>query len=191
MRSNRILVTAAMLTLAVTALRPGLAAGQDSGIGLPLGTAPEAPVIEDLDGNAVDLAQWVGKKPVLIEFWATWCPVCKALEPRLEQAFAQYGDRVEFLIVGVGVSQTPRQIRRHLEDHELPGRFLFDRRGAAARAFAAPTTSYIVVLDASGKVLYTGSGEEQPIGEALRKATQGNQTSAHQPLQTPFVKRFL
>lgn len=171
MRSNRILY-APLLALVAVMFVPRLAAGQDSGIGLAVGTMPEAPVVEDLDGNSIDLAQWIGKKPVLIEFWATWCPVCKALEPHLEEAKQQFGDRVEFLIIGVGVSQTPRQIRRHLEGHSLPGRVLFDRRGTAARAFAAPTTSYIVILDASGTVTYTGAGEDQPIMEAVRKASE-------------------
>jgi thiol-disulfide isomerase/thioredoxin len=157
-----------LVLVAVAAVSSPLAA-QESGIGLPTGSAPDAPTVEDLDGNAVDLSQWVGKKPVLVEFWATWCALCKALEPRLEAAHRQFGDRVEFLIIGVGVSQTPRSIRRHIEDHAPPGRMLFDRRGTAARAFAAPTTSYIVLLDAQGKVTYTGSGEDQPLLEAIGK----------------------
>lgn len=166
-RSVRVACAGWLVAVALAAAPP--AGAQESGIGLALGSVPESAAVEDLDGNAVDLAQWVGKKPVLIEFWATWCPICKALEPELEEARRQYGDRVEFLIIGVGVSQTPRSIRRHVEEHAPPGRVLFDRRGAAARAFAAPTTSYIVVLDAQGKVTYTGSGEEQPIVEAVRK----------------------
>jgi thiol-disulfide isomerase/thioredoxin len=165
------LVRAGSLVLALGSIASP-ATAQESGIGLATGAVPEPPTVEDLDGNAVDLSQWVGKKPVLVEFWATWCPLCKALEPRLEEARKQYGDRVEFLIIGVGVSQTPRQIRRHIAEHAPPGRILFDRRGTAARAFAAPTTSYIVILDAQGKVTYTGSGEEQPILEAVARVAQ-------------------
>lgn len=110
---------------------------------------------------------YVSKKPVLLEFWALWCPICKALEPRMQAAHRRFGDRVDFLIVAVGVNQTPRSIRRHLEDHTVSGRLLFDRRGRAARAFQAPNTSYIVILDAEGRVVYTATGEDQDIAGAL------------------------
>jgi thiol-disulfide isomerase/thioredoxin len=118
----------------------------------------------------VDLAQYVGKKPLLVEFWATWCPLCEALEPKLLAAHGKYGGVVEFLVVAVGVNQTPRSIRRHLEKSPMPGRVLFDAKGAAVRAFKVPTTSFIAVLDASGAVRYTGTGEDQDIDAAIRRA---------------------
>jgi len=64
--------------------------------------------------------------------------------------------------------ETPASIRRHLADHPLPFPVLFDTRGAAVRAYQAPTTSYIVVLDGAGKVTYTGAGAEQDVVAALR-----------------------
>lgn len=153
--------------LLLLALLAAPASAQDQ-IGLPLGATPEAVVLEDLDGNAVDLATYVGTRPVLLEFWATWCPVCKELEPAMRAAHAKYGDVVEFLIVAVGVNQSVRSVRRHVERHAMPGRVLWDGRGQAVRAFRAPSTSYIVVLDAAGKVVYTGVGEQQRIEEAVR-----------------------
>jgi hypothetical protein len=47
---------------------------------------------------------------------------------------------------------------------------LWDARGAAVRAFQTPSTSYVVALDASGRVVYTGLGEEQDLDAAARKA---------------------
>ena len=158
------------LLLVLALLLPHSAPAQEQ-IGLPLGATPPAVTLEDLDGNAVDLSQWIGKKPVLLEFWATWCPLCKALMPRMEAAHAAYKDEVQFLIVGVGVNQSPRSIRRYLEKQPLPGTVLWDGKGTAVRAFDAPTTSYVVVLDRQGKVVYTGAGEDQDIDAAVRKAT--------------------
>jgi thiol-disulfide isomerase/thioredoxin len=139
-------------------------------IGLAVGSTPPAVTLEDLDGNPVDLSQWVGKKPVLLEFWATWCPLCKALFPRIAAAKAAHGDDVQFLIVAVGVNQTPRSIRRFLEKNTMPGPVLWDGKGAAVRAFEAPTTSYVVVLDRGGRVVYTGVGEDQDVEAAVVKA---------------------
>lgn len=154
------------VVLSLAALPPGAVAGQD--IGLPLAARPAPATVEDLDGNAVDLARWVGKGPVVVEFWATWCPVCEALFPKLEAAHGRFGDRVTFLVVAVGVNQSPRSIRRHLERHPMPfATILWDRGGDAVRAFDAFTTSYVVVLDATGKVAYTGTGEDQDIAAVL------------------------
>jgi peroxiredoxin len=149
------------------ALAPAALGAQD--IGLPVGTSAPAVTLEDLDGKPVDLGSSVGKQPMLLEFWATWCPLCQALEPALKAAHARYGGTVRFVAVGVGVNQTPASIRRHLADHPLPFPVLFDAKGAAVRAYQAPTTSYIVVLDRAGKVRYTGAGAEQDIAAALAK----------------------
>lgn len=148
-------------------LAPATLRGQD--IGLPVGTKGPAAAVQDLDGNTVDLGRYVGKQPVLLEFWATWCPLCKALEPALKAAYKQYGGTVQFVAVGVGVNESPASIKRHLADHPLPFPVLFDASGNAVRAYLAPTTSYIVVLDRTGKVTYTGTGTDQDITAALRQ----------------------
>jgi len=161
-------VTTRLLALTVWTLAiPVGLAGQD--VGLPLGTKAPAATVVDLDGKSVDLAQYVGKQPVLLEFWATWCPLCKALEPSLKAAHAKYGGKVTFVAVGVGVNETPASIKRHLAADPLPFPVLYDANGAAVRAYLAPTTSYIVVLDGAGKVVYTGAGAEQDITAVLQR----------------------
>ena len=157
-----------LLALAYVCAATAPAAAQD--VGLALGATPAAVTLQDLDGNDVDLARYIGSKPLLIEFWATWCPLCAALEPKLHAARKEHGDNLDVLVIAVGVNQTPRSIRRHMERHAMPGPVLFDGRGRATRAFLAPSTSYIVALDAKGRVVYTGVGEDQDIAAAAAKA---------------------
>lgn len=142
-------------------------------IGIPVGETPPAVTLENLKGDSVALSQWVGKKPVIVEFWATWCPICAELLPRMETAQKKYGDRAEFLVVAVAVNQSKNSVRRHLEKHPMPFTFLWDGNGAAVRAFQAPSTSYVAVLDSNGKVVYTGVGEDQDIDGALERAVTG------------------
>lgn len=144
-------------------------AAQDE-IGIARGATPPSATVEDLTGAAVELSQFIGRKPVVVEFWASWCEVCEALLPRMAAAHRRYGDRVEFLVIGVGVNQTRRTMLRHLERHPMPFRFYFDPRGAAVRAFQAPATGYVVALDARGRVVYTGIGTDQNIEEAAASA---------------------
>lgn len=156
----------------VTALALALAAApaRTQDIGLALGTRAPGATVQDLDGKLVDLGRYIDHRhPVLLEFWATWCPVCKALEPALKAAHAKYGGKVTFVAVAVGVNESPRSIKRFLADDSLPFPVLFDASGAAVRAYQAPTTSYIVVLDREGKVAYTGAGAEQDIAAVLQR----------------------
>src|SRR6267378_8650357 len=158
--------------LGLLVMAPALARAQDV-IGIPVGETPPAVTLESLTGDSVALSQWIGKKPVLVEFWATWCPICAELLPRMAAAQKKFGDRAEFLVVAVAVNQSKNSVRRHLESHPMPFTFLWDGNGVAVRAFQAPSTSYIAVLDAKGRVVYTGVGADQDIEAALEKAAGG------------------
>jgi thiol-disulfide isomerase/thioredoxin len=139
-------------------------------IGIEIGAAAPAAAVETLDGKQVDLAQYVGKGPVLIEFWATWCPNCRELEPHLKAVHAKYGNQIKFIGVSVSVNQSPDRVKAYVAKHGIPGDQLFDRNGKATGAYDVPATSYVVVLDKSGKVVYTGLGGDQDLEKAIKKA---------------------
>jgi len=147
------------------------AGAQEETIGISVGSSVAAPIpVQDLDGNAVNLADYIGKKPAVVEFWATWCALCSKLMPQFQAAKAKHGDNVEILIVAVGVGQSRNSVKRHVSEHAMPGRVFFDATGAATRAFEAPSTSYVVAVDAKGKVTYTGLGDKQKIEVAVQRA---------------------
>lgn len=156
--------------LVFVALPAGLQA-QDQ-IGIARGATPQAVTVEDLDGTAVDLGRWIGKKPVVLQFWATWCPVCAGLRPKVDAARATYGDAVSFVLVAVGVNQSPRSVRRYLDKHPDMGPVVWDGQGRAVRAFEVPGTSYMVALDAGGTVVYTGFGADQDVAGAFAAAAR-------------------
>jgi len=164
--------TLAAAALAVVCVSAVPAGAQEARIGIERGATPAGVTLERLDGpgGEVDLDAVIGTRPVLLEFWATWCTNCAELHPQMLEAHAELGDRVAFFAVAVGVNQSPRRIRRHLEEHPLPFPMLWDERGAATRAFEAPNTSYVVVLDAEGRVTYTGTGADQDIRAAVQTA---------------------
>ena len=143
-------------------------------IGLQLGSAAPEARVETLDGKPVDLTQYVGKTPVLMEFWATWCGNCQELEPSMKALHQKYGARMAFLGVAVSVNQTTERVKAYVAKHQLPWTQLFDRKGDASGAYDAPATSYVVVLDKAGKVVYTGLGGKQNLEAAIQKALQSS-----------------
>lgn len=137
--------------------------------GLPPGTPAPTVVINDLDGKPTDLGKVIGTKPVVLEFWATWCSICEELMPRVEAAHAAYGDRVAFYGINVTVNQTRDRVRRYLDKHRPPFVTLYDDKGASIRAYDVPGTSHIVIIDGAGKVVYAGTGADQDLVGELSK----------------------
>ena len=139
--------------------------------GLPVGAkAPASTVVETLDGKSFDIGQYVGKTPMVIEFWATWCPLCKQLEPTMVDVAKRYGSKVKFIGVAVSVNQTPERVKLYAEKHGLPLEVYYDRKGAAADGYDAAATSYVVIVDKAGTVVYTGLGGSQNLEAGVKKA---------------------
>ena len=82
---------------------------------------------------------------------------------------ARYGDRVKFVNIAVSVNENPARVKAFVAKYHIPGVQFFDTDGDASGKFDAPATSYVVVLDAKGKVVYTGLGGKQDLETAIKK----------------------
>ena len=160
------IILAAIVAVALSVARPLPA--QD--LGIEVGKQAPGALVRTLDGKPVDIGQYVGKTPMFIEFWATWCPKCRDLEPALLAAQKKYGSRVKFIGVAVSINQTPERVKAYTAKHGLVHQIVFDAEGNAASAYDAPATSYVVVVNRKGKVVYTGLGGDQNLDAAIKKA---------------------
>jgi thiol-disulfide isomerase/thioredoxin len=165
---NVIRRTAALAAMIAMSVAPRALHAQELGIEIG-STAPSAKV-HTLEGKESDLAQYVGKSPVVMEFWATWCENCKELEPTLLAVAKKYSTQVKFVGVAVSVNQTPARVKAFVAKHGIPGDQYYDTKGNATGAYDVPATSYVVVLNKAGKVVYTGLGGKQNLEAAIKKA---------------------
>jgi len=157
-------IAAGMALLAV----PALGRAQESGIAV--GSEAPGADVETLDGRPVNLDQYLKEGPVLFEFWATWCSNCKALEPKISAAVAKYAGKVKVVAVAVSVNQTVDRIKAYRDRYHMTHDIVYDRKGWASDAYEVAATSYIVVVNAQRKVVYTGLGADQDIDAAMAKA---------------------
>ena len=146
-----------------------LCAAPLSAQGLAVGQVAPVVSVADLDGKPVRIGIGTGKRAAVVEFWATWCPLCAALLPEMRAAQKSYGDRVDFYGVNVTVNDSKEHVRKYAAEKHPPWTTLYDDRGVAVRAFGAVATSYVVIIDRDGKVAYIGDGGDQKIGAELAK----------------------
>lgn len=164
-RARLAFVLAAVIGFAAPEAQAG---AQDSGI--EVGAKAPGAAVETLAGAPADLSSVFGKGPVVIEFWATWCSNCKELEPALLAAQKKYAGKVAFVGVAVSANQSPRAVLAYAEKHALQMTQFFDTRGKAVGAYDVPATSFVVVVNKAGQVVYTGLGGRQDLDAAIKKA---------------------
>lgn len=104
-----------------------------------------------LGGSTVQLSALRGK-PVIVNFWATWCPPCRAEMPELEEVWQKY-DRGNLMLLGVNQGEDAGAVNRfkqQIVDFSFP--ILLDTRQAVGSLYgvrAMPTTFFI---DAAGRI---------------------------------------
>ena len=121
-------------------------------------TAPDFTVL-DKDGNTVRLSDTFGK-PVVINFWATWCPPCKQELPDFDKLCKEYGDRVVFMMVNLtdGYRDTVDGTKRFVSGKGYTFPVYFDTKDNAASAYNVSSIPQTTFIDAKGNIYTTRIG---------------------------------
>ena len=128
----------------------------DKGVSQALddGEHPTAPAfdLKRLDGRGrIDLAALRGKKPIVLDFWASWCAPCIQESKRLEAARKTYGDRVAF--IGVDTKDFSGEARAWLRKHGITYPSVHDGSGNVLSEWGGLPLPKIFFVDRNGKVV--------------------------------------
>ena len=119
----------------------------------------------DIDGNAHTLAEFRGK-PVILNFWASWCGPCKSEMPDIQAAYEEYGDEIHFALVNLtdGGSETVETASAYIagEGYTFPVYYDIDPEGAnalaGAEAYKVNSIPVTYFIDAQGNIVAYASG---------------------------------
>ncbi|QOV10542.1 peroxiredoxin family protein [Viridibacillus arvi] len=122
--------------------------------GLAIGELAPDFELETLEGKKVKLSDFRGKK-VILNFWATWCPPCKAEIPHMQKYYEKYAEEDNFEIVAVNLTsykESVKYVKKFVKTYEMTFPVLLDTKGEqmdAYEIYVVPTTYY---LDTKGIV---------------------------------------
>ena len=109
--------------------------------------------LPDLDGRPVALSRFLGKKPVLLVFWATWCPECKAAIPEIN-AMTTGPLAGKLQILGLDFRESREKVASAVKARGVRYPVLLDLRGQAARAYGVVGIPTYILIDRRGKMVY-------------------------------------
>lgn len=125
---------------------------------VPVVTAPDFTVY-DLDGNPVSLSGFFGK-PIVLNFWASWCGPCKMELPDFQETYDELGGEVQFLIVNLtdGSRETVETASAYLEEQGYTLPVYYDTQLSAATAYGVNAIPCTYFIDAQGRAVARSSG---------------------------------
>lgn len=114
--------------------------------------APDFTVV-DAEGNEVKLSDFIGK-PIILNFWASWCGPCKSEMPELEAAYQTWNEEIQFLMVNLtdGSYETMESAQEFLAGTEYTFPVYFDTFYDAATTYGVSSIPATYFIDADGAV---------------------------------------
>lgn len=123
--------------------------------GAGVGDAAPEFSLKTLDEKPLSLADFKGKQPVMLVFWATWCPICREELPQVKKIAEQFGPKgLSVVGVNVGVNDSPRRAKAYRDKYGIDYPLAFDEGSEVTRAFGVAGTPTVLILDKQGIIRY-------------------------------------
>lgn len=131
----------------------------------------------DYEGKEVKLSDYFGK-PIVVNFWATWCPPCKAELPHFEKIYTEMGDEIQFLMINLtdGQSDTVQGVKSFILQSGYKFPVYFDTKGDAAYGYNLYSIPRTLFIDSEGNIIssYSGAISEANLRKNINKIKGGS-----------------
>jgi len=131
-------------------------------------------VLENLDGDYVELNQEIGEGPILLSFWATWCKPCIEELTEFKKLYNEYKDKgFKLLAISTDSERTVAKVKPYVKSKNYDFPVLYDTSGDVARIYYARAVPFTVLIDKHGAIVYTHlgymRGDEQIVNNKVKE----------------------
>ncbi len=111
------------------------------------GPAPDFQ-LKNINGQSISLSGFRGK-PVLINFWATWCPFCRDEMPYLQQVYEEWSGK-GLVVLAINIGESPSEVKKFLQTHNLSLPVLLDTNEKVAQKYNVPPIPTTFFINSDG-----------------------------------------
>jgi len=133
---------------------------------------------ETFEDKPIDLNKVIGKQPVYIKFWASWCLDCRREFPELEQDYQRLlksdnPGKLAMFAVNLNINEDHASIAKIVEKNGMTIPIILDNNGAIASHFSFHGTPFHVLIDGKGNVVYTSYHRDDTLLAGIQKLAKG------------------
>jgi len=121
--------------------------------------------VQDLAGTRIAFSSFLGNKPLVVVFWASWCTECQTEVPALNRLAADPAIR----LLAVNVGESEKKVRSFISSYHVTYQVVRDPGWQTTTAFKIVGIPACILLDKGGEILYRGSSVPGNIESYLRK----------------------
>jgi len=121
-----------------------------------------------VSGDTIVLSEFIGDKPVLLDFWATWCGPCMLELPVLQEFYDENSDKLEIIAITSEPLGDLVKIERALEEKGITFPAVHDVSREISKMFPTNGIPYLVFIGADGKVIETHMGFSPEIADKIK-----------------------
>lgn len=140
------------------------------------GSAAPDFLIYDSEGNEVTMDDFEGK-PIVLNFWASWCGPCRSEMEGFERQYQELGDKVEFVMINLtdGGRETVDSAMDFINGEGYSFPVYFDKDMTAAESYEAYSIPVTYFIDAGGNIVYNSIGamSEYALSEGIKMIYDG------------------
>lgn len=115
--------------------------------------------LKKMDGSTFKLSDHLGKKIILIDFWATWCKPCKKLLKKLDKINKDYNNTVEVVTISTDDSSAFSRVESYIKGKRYSFTVLLDPDSGVSRILnPSRVLPFTLMIDKKGDIVYTHTG---------------------------------
>jgi cytochrome c biogenesis protein CcmG/thiol:disulfide interchange protein DsbE len=143
------LATVLLFSLTAYVLWQLITENQTVATGAKIGMKAPDFALQTLDGQTLRLSDLHGK-PVIVNFWATWCPPCRAEMPDMQKFYEKYHKKMEIVAVNLMVRDSREKVDAFIKEYGLTFPVVLDTKGAAMKQYEIQPIPTSFIIDKDG-----------------------------------------
>ena len=124
---------------------------------------------QQFQGEPVSLNALIGRKPVYLKLWASWCLDCRKQMPELQAAYDKYHKQVAIYAVNLNINENEKALQTIKDKYHLTVPIVLDNNGSIAGNFHFSGTPFHVLINRHGEVVYSGYKADTGLFDKLEQ----------------------